>query len=161
MPAFSIFLLRFFAIQTILVHGCFQHEREALLKFKAGLNDPSGLLVSWRGEECCTWAGIKCSNQTGHVVKLNLFTPYPCETTAELCFIADEVHRSFGNSWSNTSFSGEIPQKIAALLGLRNLNLSYNKLDGAIPEEIGNMQSLESLDFRANRMFLLKREDQF
>ncbi|KAJ3701818.1 hypothetical protein LUZ61_005523 [Rhynchospora tenuis] len=41
---------------------------------------------------------------------------------------------------------------MGALVGLRNLNLSRNRLSGVIPMSIGNLQSLESLDFPINEL---------
>ncbi|KAK4841302.1 hypothetical protein QYF36_002411 [Acer negundo] len=52
--------------------SCIEKEREALLQFKDGLEDPSGWLSSWVGDDCCNWVGVNCSNQTGQVVSLEL-----------------------------------------------------------------------------------------
>ncbi|KAJ4821128.1 Receptor-like protein 12 [Rhynchospora pubera] len=41
---------------------------------------------------------------------------------------------------------------MGALVGLRNLNVSRNKLSGDIPISIGNLRSLESLDFSNNEL---------
>jgi hypothetical protein len=55
--------------------GCIEEERQSLLKFKQGLIDDANLLSSWgTQEDCCKWKGIECSNQTGHVFKLDLRT---------------------------------------------------------------------------------------
>ncbi|MED6130564.1 hypothetical protein PIB30_002158 [Stylosanthes scabra] len=63
---------------TTLIHypPCLERERQALVKFKASLNDSSNLLSSWHGHDCCRWEGIGCDNVTGHVVMLDLTTPY-------------------------------------------------------------------------------------
>ncbi|KAJ9540184.1 hypothetical protein OSB04_026690 [Centaurea solstitialis] len=51
---------------------------------------------------------------------------------------------------SGNKFSGDIPNKLTDLMGLRYLNLSGNKLTGRIPKNIGDMQLLESLDLSSN-----------
>uniref|UniRef100_A0A8R7TB27 Leucine-rich repeat-containing N-terminal plant-type domain-containing protein n=1 Tax=Triticum urartu TaxID=4572 RepID=A0A8R7TB27_TRIUA len=57
--------------------GCIAREREALLSIKAGITaDPERLLSSWRGQDCCQWEGIRCSNMTGHVIELDLHARY-------------------------------------------------------------------------------------
>ncbi|WOK92573.1 LRR receptor-like serine/threonine-protein kinase FLS2 [Canna indica] len=53
---------------------------------------------------------------------------------------------------SNNSLSGEIPEELTNLLGLRFLNLSNNYLIGRIPEKIGAMGQLESLDLSVNHL---------
>jgi EIX receptor 1/2 len=42
---------------------CIEDEKEALLKFKPGLEeDYNGLLPAWvsHDKDCCKWEGIKC-----------------------------------------------------------------------------------------------------
>ncbi|KAI5346773.1 PREDICTED: LRR receptor [Prunus dulcis] len=46
---------------------------------------------------------------------------------------------------SDNIISGEIPEELASLLGLRSLNLSKNLLTGSIPSKISNMKWLESI----------------
>ncbi|XP_050238352.1 receptor-like protein EIX2 [Mercurialis annua] len=53
---------------------------------------------------------------------------------------------------SNNTISGEIPEEITALLGLRSLNLSENDLTGEIPKNIGDLQVVESIDLSRNRI---------
>ncbi|XP_024985337.1 receptor-like protein EIX2 [Cynara cardunculus var. scolymus] len=55
--------------------SCFHMEKQALLHFKASLQDPLGQLSTWRpaeDDDCCQWSGITCNNHTGHVTKLHL-----------------------------------------------------------------------------------------
>nr|XP_023871747.1 receptor-like protein EIX2 isoform X2 [Quercus suber] len=56
--------------------SCIEQERQALLKIKEDLIDDYGHLYSWSAEEglkdCCKWGGVRCSNQTGHIIMLNL-----------------------------------------------------------------------------------------
>lgn len=52
--------------------------------------------------------------------------------------------------------SGGIPEEIASLDALINLNLSRSHLiiSGGVPDKIGAMKSLESLDLLKQRVFL-------
>ena len=53
--------------------GCKEHERQALLKIKEDIIDDYGYLSSWSSDQdCCKWSGVRCSDQTGHVIMLNL-----------------------------------------------------------------------------------------
>ena len=55
---------------------CIERERQALLELKKGLIDGHNMLSSWGSEDakknCCSWEGVQCSYQTGHVVQLYL-----------------------------------------------------------------------------------------
>ncbi|XP_058076454.1 receptor-like protein EIX1 [Magnolia sinica] len=53
---------------------------------------------------------------------------------------------------SRNNLSGEIPEGLTGLLGLRALNLSGNHLTGKIPDKIGKLALLESLDFSENQL---------
>ncbi|KAI4334649.1 hypothetical protein L6164_013367 [Bauhinia variegata] len=52
---------------------CNRRDRDILLQFRKGVEDPSRLLSSWsNGEDCCEWIGVQCHNITGKFSKLNL-----------------------------------------------------------------------------------------
>ncbi|XP_058076058.1 receptor-like protein EIX1 isoform X2 [Magnolia sinica] len=53
---------------------------------------------------------------------------------------------------SSNNLSGEVPEELTSLFGLRVLNLSGNHLTGKIPDKIGNLALLESLDFSKNQL---------
>ncbi|KAF6176214.1 hypothetical protein GIB67_023505 [Kingdonia uniflora] len=53
---------------------------------------------------------------------------------------------------SYNSLSGEIPQEITSLLGLRQLLLSNNHFTGKIPEKIDDMVLLENLNLSRNQL---------
>ncbi|GKV40860.1 hypothetical protein SLEP1_g48459 [Rubroshorea leprosula] len=53
---------------------------------------------------------------------------------------------------SSNKLNGEIPQQICSLFELVQLNLSRNQLTGRIPADIGQMRNLESLDLSQNQL---------
>ncbi|GJY87728.1 leucine-rich repeat-containing protein [Tanacetum coccineum] len=110
-------------------HTCIDKERQALLDFKAPLQDPRNKLSTWRPEEeddCCQWSGVRCNNQTGHVTELDLFAII-------LVWHNPRVH------------CGVIPRSIGSFTKLIYLELSDNVFYGTIPREFGNLTNLEYL----------------
>lgn len=70
--------------------------------------------------DVCSWYGVTCDPITGRVIKLDL---------------------------SNNGLNGKLPGSIQELVYLQELNLSNNpNLDGALPEELFELDSLEILD---------------
>lgn len=59
----TILLLLFFLITVLVCNsgaqsiGCLGTEREALIDFKDGLEDPENWLSSWKGSNCCPNGG--------------------------------------------------------------------------------------------------------
>ena len=53
---------------------------------------------------------------------------------------------------SRNKFTGKIPEFIGILKGLQSLNLSGNMLTGSIPSSLGNLLQLESLDLSHNKL---------
>jgi len=51
---------------------------------------------------------------------------------------------------SRNKFNGRIPNDIGELHALKGLNLSHNRLTGPIPQSIRNLTNLESLDLSSN-----------
>uniref|UniRef100_A0A0D9WYM2 non-specific serine/threonine protein kinase n=1 Tax=Leersia perrieri TaxID=77586 RepID=A0A0D9WYM2_9ORYZ len=68
-----------------------------------------------------------------------------------------ELHYTFSNynlvvllDLSCNSLTGQIPEEISLLLGLKSLNLYGNHLGGKIPNTFGDLKELESLDLSHN-----------
>ncbi|KAL7171722.1 hypothetical protein ACSBR2_036394 [Camellia fascicularis] len=145
--------------------SCIEIERKALVEFKKGLTDPSGLLSSWVGNDCCTWMGVGCSNQTGNVVALELRNLGDCydkkigyaPATNSSC-VGGEVSSSLLDlkylnylDLSGNDFNGiAIPNFLCSLEKLSYLNLSYASFGGMIPPHIGNLSNLRYLDLSSN-----------
>ncbi|XP_073006810.1 receptor-like protein EIX2 isoform X2 [Typha latifolia] len=119
--------------------SCIQRERDALLSFKASIEDPSDVLSSWQtGRDCCRWRGVVCSNRTGHVVKLDLCNNF---TDINYDYHTDVINYKF------RTLGGEISPSLLAIERLNYLDLSYNDFgQKRIPEFIGSFKNLKYLD---------------
>ncbi|GJZ54051.1 leucine-rich repeat-containing protein [Tanacetum coccineum] len=132
------------------VHTCIDKERQALLDFKAPLQDPFNRLSTWRPEEeedCCQWLGVTCNNQTGHVTALDL-NGYGLGGEISLSLL----NLTYLNylDLSGNSFHGTIPKFIGSMTHLTFISLAHNEFTGTIPESIGNMTQLTHLDLDGN-----------
>ncbi|CAK9137457.1 unnamed protein product [Ilex paraguariensis] len=155
--------LGFSSCSTSYSNGsCIESERKALVKFRESLADQSNRLLSWIGEDCCKWNGVVCSEKTGHVIRLNLRNPTPLvmggyENYRRSCLggelspsLLDLKHLRYLDL-SRNYFSGTpIPEFLGSLENLRYLNLSNSEFGGKIPHRLGNLSSLNSLDFRGS-----------
>ena len=116
--------------------GCIEMERQALLKLKEGLKDPSNGLSSLVGQDCCAWLGVGCNNQTGHVIKLDLKSQPVCNQVAGSGVFCKEL-----------KLGGELSPALLDLKYLNYLDLSYNDFQGIpIPNFIGSLNKLSYLD---------------
>ncbi|XP_039120158.1 receptor-like protein EIX2 [Dioscorea cayenensis subsp. rotundata] len=140
-----------------LCMSCSESERLALVKFKAGLQDPHQLLSSWEGDDCCTWAGVHCDNETWHVVSLDLQYHHLYHGLSNGGRLSGEINPSLFSlkhlnhlDLSSNHFKGtEIPSFIGSLTGLSYLNLSNAGFIGRVPPQLGNLTSLIYLDLNS------------
>ncbi|PPS10242.1 hypothetical protein GOBAR_AA10389 [Gossypium barbadense] len=144
---------------------CIQSEREALLKFKNHLIDPSNKLSSWveRGD-CCKWIGVVCHNSTGHVHQLHLAAPSPFDFAEWDAYRQSKLEGKINPSLlelkhlssldlSNNNFSSiHIPKFFGLLESLTYLKLSQAQFHGAISHNLGNLSKLQYLDLGGNNL---------
>ncbi|XLT41717.1 hypothetical protein HN873_073009 [Arachis hypogaea] len=139
---------------TLLHSPCLERERQALVKFKASLNDSSNMLSSWHGDDCCRWKGIGCDNVTSHVVMLDLVTPYlKCRrSVAQIEYTPEEYDYEEVISSECNPFieqyleAGNVNSSLLELEYLTHLDLSGNYFCWSpIPMFIGSMHRLRYL----------------
>ncbi|KAK8633939.1 hypothetical protein V6N13_014770 [Hibiscus sabdariffa] len=136
-----------------------ESEREALLKLKNDLIDPSNRLSSWvEGGGCCKWVGVACHNLTGHVDQLHLAAPPDEDEASERSKLGGTINPSLLHlkhltslDLSNNNFSNiQIPYFLGLLGSLTYLDLSFAQFQGAIPHNLGNLSKLQYLDLRCD-----------
>ncbi|XP_048232527.1 receptor-like protein EIX2 isoform X1 [Ricinus communis] len=163
-----------FCYGSFNISGCSPSEREALLKFKHELKDPSKRLTTWVGDgDCCSWSGVICDNLTGHVLELHLrslshqeyydlgrydYEEYRMKSTFGgsishfVCRKIHKVKRMRLINLDNNFLSGQIRDCWSSWSNLEYIRLSNNNFSGNIPRSIGTLTFLKSLHLRNNSL---------
>nr|CAB3463360.1 unnamed protein product [Digitaria exilis] len=136
---------------TAAAGRCAPHERDALLAFRASFTDGK-YLSSWRGEDCCQWNGVHCSNLTRRVVELQI--RHSRVANSSIGFRGGQMNSSLlglqhlrSLDLSYNDFNGmPVPEFIGGLTNLRYLYLSYSNFGGRVPPQLGNLSRLLHLD---------------
>ncbi|KAG6466119.1 protein NSP-INTERACTING KINASE 1-like [Zingiber officinale] len=125
-------------------------EVQALMGFKASIEDPHKVLENWdqTSVDPCSWTMITCSSQN---LVIGLGTPSQN--------LSGALSASIGNLTNleivllqNNKISGTIPSEIGKLSKLHTLDLSNNKLYGEIPSSLGNLKGLKYLRLNNNSL---------
>nr|XP_011467294.1 PREDICTED: receptor-like protein 12 [Fragaria vesca subsp. vesca] len=174
----DFFPLRYFTLVLLMnAAGCFSFvqtqalchddERSALLQFKASFTidksasqDPFAFpkVSSWgrlagdtQRNNCCSWDGVECNDNSGHVIGLDLASSYLHGSINSNSSLFQLVHlQSLDLSDNNFSFS-QIPSRLGhALTSLTYLNLSMSSFSGQIPSEMSYLSNLSTLHLSSN-----------
>lgn len=140
--------------------SCHPNDLKGLQDFKAGIHsDTSGRLGKWKGQDCCKWEGIFCSNETGRVVSISLPGLYTSDGAPVQSAMVGELSPSITllnfleviDIGELIGLTGKIPPSIGLHLpNLRKLNFLGNNFTGALPESICKLSKLEELYLQEN-----------
>ncbi|KAJ0090407.1 hypothetical protein Patl1_14642 [Pistacia atlantica] len=164
-----------------LGEGCWEEERTALLQLKHFFPNSYGYFYNWvENSECCRWERVMCDNNTGRVIKLDLwdvrdwnlgewylnaslFSPFQQLKSLDLSFnyIAGCIENEGFERLSRLSnlkelnlgvnnFNNNILSSLDGLSSLKYLYLDINRFKGAI--NIEGLQSLKKLDMSFNKI---------
>ncbi|ONI18147.1 hypothetical protein PRUPE_3G199500 [Prunus persica] len=151
-------------VQTVWTVGRVD-ECSALLQFKQSFSieeSASGerlscaKIASWTqhgGERsnCCSWDGVECDEDSGHVIGLDLRSSCLHGSIISSSSLFDLVHlQRLDLSDNDFNYSG-IPSRLGHdLTSLTYLNLSSSVFSGQIPSEISMLSKLSTLDLSSN-----------
>ncbi|KAH9745305.1 Receptor-like protein 7 [Citrus sinensis] len=155
--------LRFFTSMHLPHTLCHDQDRSALLKFIESLTinryasrNPLSYpkVASWNQDEqnsdCCSWDGIKCDEDTGHVISLNLSSSWLYGSINSSSSLFQLVHLEWLALADNHFNFSVIPSEIVNLSRLTRLSLSGSFFAGQIPAELLELSRLEVLDLSSN-----------
>ncbi|CAJ1924560.1 unnamed protein product [Sphenostylis stenocarpa] len=133
---------------------------DALYAFKQSLSDPNNVLESWDPSlvDPCTWFHITCDSDN-HVTRLDLYNYNLAGTLSpelgqlpylQYLYVSDPS-LDF-RELNENRISGKIPQELGNLKNLVSMDLSNNQLEGHIPATFGNLMSLKFLWLNDNKL---------
>ncbi|KAM5554383.1 receptor-like protein 6 [Rosa sericea] len=151
---------------------CHDDEIFALLQFKQSfVIDKSASVYdgaypkisSWKsaGDQngsCCSWNGVECDEQTGHVIELDLSSSCLYGSFSSNNTLFSLVHLQRLNLADNDFNLSQIPTSIRNFPKLRYLNLSYSIFSGHVPSEVLQLSKLSSLDLSRNGVMFFNEE---
>ncbi|KAJ0096581.1 hypothetical protein Patl1_27566 [Pistacia atlantica] len=143
-------------------------EANALVKWKDSLrNHDQSLLPSWTlypvnstQLSACTWAGISCDH--AERVESIILSNTSLEGTLDefsfslfphLLYLDLSMNQLFEILYlSFNDLNGSVPEQVGQLSSLKELVLSHNNLGGLIPSSLGNLSNLARLSLSSNSL---------
>ncbi|XP_047340239.1 receptor-like protein EIX1 [Impatiens glandulifera] len=147
----ELFLLFSFSFQFLITNAksCLEIERNSLLSFKHGLEDPSGMLSSWIvGVDCCQWESIECDKKTNRVIALKLQNTFANGISGNInssSLVNLKELRHLDLSMNNDLVLGNDFKWISSLSKLKHLNLGSVNLSFAANNWLESLNKLPSL----------------
>ncbi|XP_059449462.1 receptor-like protein 7 [Corylus avellana] len=169
------FLFLLSQLHLILTHSspsiqplCHDDESSALLQFKDSFIIREQLfcqqgfscqnaVASWtveggKSSDCCTWDGVECDEDTGHVIGLDLsFSCLYGSINSNSSLFRLVYLQSLNLAYNHFNYS-PIPPQVGALSRLTHLNLSFSHFSGQIPFEISQLSHLSSLKLSSPKL---------
>jgi Leucine-rich repeat (LRR) protein len=161
----QLHLLFILSSPSMQVPLCHHDDSSALLQFKESfiinkfasfyfLPTCDQKVASWTVEgdksDCCSWDGVECDEDTGHVIGLNLSNSCLFGSINSNSSLFRLVHLQSLNL-SNNDFNGShIPSQVRDLSRLIDLDLHSSHFVGQIPLEISQLSHLSSLDLSSS-----------
>ena len=103
--------------------------------------------ASWKEDKhCCSWDGVECDKNTGHVIGLDLSYSWlkgAIDSNSTLFLLR---HLRTLNLAGNDFYPSLLSSEFGQFKSLTHLNLSCSHFTGQIPSEISQLSSLVSLD---------------
>ncbi|KAL0006475.1 hypothetical protein SO802_014036 [Lithocarpus litseifolius] len=145
--------------------SCHDDERSALLQFKQSFTIEESAssfpiacnrVRSWTPEgenstDCCSWHGVDCDEDTGHVIGLDLSNSCLLGSINSNSTLFHLVHLQKLNLADNYFNYSQIPSQVGNLSRLTHLNLAHSMLSGQIPLEVSKLSQLSSLGLGWNQ----------
>ncbi|XP_022759853.1 receptor like protein 30-like [Durio zibethinus] len=143
---------------------CLDSERSALLQLKESfiLNWSASSyplaypkVGSWKLEgqvagDCCSWNGVECDDNTGHIIGLDLSSSFLYGSIDSNSSLFHLHHLRRLNLAGNDFNDSKIPSAIGNLSRLSHLDLSSSGFSGQIPSEVLELPKLVMLDLSRN-----------
>ncbi|XP_040363700.1 receptor-like protein 7 isoform X1 [Rosa chinensis] len=139
---------------------CHDAENAALLQFKQSFvinisasqyHGAYPKTSSWKSagnqnNSCCSWDGVECDENTGHVIGLDLSSSRLYGSFSSNNTLFSLVHLQSLNLADNNFIYSQIPISIRNFPKLRYLNLSRAYFSGRVPSQVSQLTKLSYLD---------------
>ncbi|KAJ4845010.1 hypothetical protein Tsubulata_045508 [Turnera subulata] len=148
------------ALVVVVVEGCLEEERIALLQLKPFFFPSSTEIeeaAAWgKDSNCCNWTRVECNSTAGRVTHLDLTFLHNTSSWYLNCslFIPFQEIKSLNlaGNYILGCLENEGFERLSNLGNLEVLDLSFNSFDNSILASLGSLSSLKSLYLSYNKL---------